>query len=213
MKFTTDREDLFVRNSRVEDADRIAEIARLTFDPPEIAFKKEHYVSQMNTFPEGQICVEYNGEIVGSCSSLLVNIEDYPTEHTLSQISDDGYIRNHNPNGQNLYGIDVIVHPDYQGMKIGKSLYDARRQLCEQLNLKSIVFGGRMPNFHQYANKFSATEYVEKVINGEVYDPVMTFQLKKGFKFKHLLPKYLPTDPDSGFTATFMEWINQNHQV
>lgn len=212
MKFKTDRTDLVIRNSRVGDADRIAEIARATFDPPDIAFKKEHYVSEINTFPEGQVCVEYNGEIIGSCSSLLVNMENYPVEHTLSQISDDGYIRNHNPNGRHLYGIDVIVHPNFQGMKVGKSLYDARRQICEELNLESIVFGGRMPHFHKYSDELSADEYVQKVINREIYDPVMTFQLNKGFVFRHLLPGYLPSDPDSGYTATFMEWVNPNYQ-
>ncbi|MRH41709.1 GNAT family N-acetyltransferase [Aquibacillus halophilus] len=207
-----DANEIIVRNSRVEDADRIAEIARLTFDPPEIAFTKEHYLSEINIFPKGQVCVEYKGEIIGSCSSLIVNMDDYPKQHSLSQIADDGYIRNHNPNGKNLYGIDVIVHPDYQGMKVGKKLYEARRQLCQELNLESIVFGGRMPNFHQYAERMTAEEYVEKVIKEELYDPVLTFQLKRGFSFKYLMPGYLPTDPASMYTATFMEWKNKGYK-
>ncbi|MEZ4566667.1 MAG: hypothetical protein R2860_06770 [Desulfobacterales bacterium] len=29
------------------------------------------------------------------------------------------------------------------GLRLGRRLYDARKELCETLNLKSIIFGGR----------------------------------------------------------------------
>jgi GNAT superfamily N-acetyltransferase len=33
-----------------------------------------------------------------------------------------------------------FVHPDYHGLRIGRRLYDARKELCEKMNLKAIVF-------------------------------------------------------------------------
>lgn len=207
-QLTEEHHDFFIRNSRLEDADRLVELARLVFNPPEIAFTKENFRNQIETFPEGQICIEYQGAIIGSCSSVIVNIEDYPKQHTLQVISDNGNIQNHNVNGKYLYGIDVIVHPDFRQMNNGKRLYEARKQVCKKLNLQSIIFGGRIPHYHKYAGTMAVEEYVDNVINSKIYDPVLSFQLKNGFQFKHIMPNYLPTDSESMYYATFMEWKN-----
>ncbi len=119
--------------------------------------------------------------------------------------------RNHQKNGKNLYGIDVVVHPEYQKMKIGRRLYEARRQLCKKLNLKSILFGGRLPHYHKYADQLTVHEYVELVINEKLYDPVLTFQLRNGFKLRKVMENYLPQDHASLKNATLMEWNNPDY--
>lgn len=202
--------DFIIRNSSPEDAKRIADLARLCFDPPEIAFSKDNFESQIEHFPEGQFCVEYNGEIIGSCSSVIVNMEDYPKYHTLAEISDGGNIKNHDPNGKNLYGIDVIVHPTFRGLKIAKRFYEARKQLCKNLSLHSILFGGRIPYYHRYADQMTAEDYVGEVINNKLTDPVLSFQLRNGFQYQYILPNYIPTDHESRYYATFMEWVNRH---
>ncbi|MDQ0337807.1 putative amidohydrolase/ribosomal protein S18 acetylase RimI-like enzyme [Caldalkalibacillus uzonensis] len=202
---------IIVRNMRLDDVDEIVELANLAYGIPGVAFRKEQYESQVRIFPEGQFCVEYDGKIVGSCSSLIVNFDEYGEDHTLAEISGDGFIRNHNPNGINLYGIEVVVHPEYRHMKIGRRLYEARRKLCRKLNLKSIVFGGRMPNYHKYADKLTPEEYVEQVIKKKIYDPVITFQLMNGFVFRKVMPNYLPADHESCQNATLMEWHNEDY--
>ncbi|GGB40733.1 hydrolase YhcX [Lentibacillus populi] len=193
------------------DIDEIIAMAKIGFANPEIPFTREHYESHLRIFPEGQVCIKYDGKIIGSCSSLIVNFNDYNEEHTIDEITDDGYIRNHNPKGLNLYGTDVVVHPDYRHMKIGRRLYEARRRICQKFNLKSIVFGGRIPNYHKYADKLSPEEYVKQVIDKNLYDPVLNFQLMNGFEFKRILPNYLPDDHDSLEYATLMEWHNPDY--
>ena len=37
----------------------------------------------------------------------------------------------------------------------------------------------------------SAREYVDKVIDGQIYDPVLTFQIKNGFTVVKILSNYL----------------------
>lgn len=202
---------LTVRNIQDEDIDEIIQIAKVGFGNPEIAFKREHYESQIHIFPEGQVCIEYDGKILGSCSSLIVNFDKYGEDHSFEEISDKGFIRNHQKNGKNLYGIDVVVHPEYQKMKIGRRLYEARRQLCKKLNLKSILFGGRLPHYHKYADQLTVHEYVELVINEKLYDPVLTFQLRNGFKLRKVMENYLPQDDASLKNATLMEWNNPNY--
>ena len=202
---------LIVRNTTFDDIESIIQMNKLGFGIPEIAFKREHFESQLSIFPEGQICIEYDGKIIASCSSLIINFDEYGVDHTFSEIADDGFIRNHNPNGKNLYGIEVVVHPDYRHMKIGRRLYEARREICRKFNLESILFGGRIPNYHKYADQMTAEEYVEQVIKRNIYDPVLTFQLMNGFEFIKVMPGYLPHDEASLENATLMEWKNPEY--
>ncbi len=83
---------LTVRNIQDEDIDEIIQIAKVGFGNPEIAFKREHYESQIHIFPEGQVCIEYDGKILGSCSSLIVNFDKYGEDHSFEEISDKGFI-------------------------------------------------------------------------------------------------------------------------
>lgn len=95
-------------------------------------WRREELKSHISIFPEGQFCVEYDGQIIGSCSSLIINFDEYDDQHTWDEITDQGYITNHDPDGYNLYGIEVMVHPDFRRMKIGRRLYEARKDLCRE---------------------------------------------------------------------------------
>lgn len=204
-------EDLIVRQIKHEDIEEIINISSISFGDPEIPFKREHFESQLRIFPEGQCCVEYKGKIVGSCSSVIVNFNEYGVEHSFNEIADGGFIRNHNPNGKNLYGTEVVVDPKYRGMRIGRRLYECRKAICKAFNLESILFGGRIPNYHKHAHLLSVEEYVEKVKIGDLYDPVLTFQLRNGFKVIAIMENYLPLDTESLKYATLMEWKNPEY--
>jgi predicted amidohydrolase len=98
-------------------------------------------------------------------------------------------------------------------MKLSRRLYAARQKLCIDKNLKRIAIGGRIPNYHKYADKLTAVQYVQKVIDKKIYDPVLTAQLANGFVLRRLLPNYLPNDKESLGYATFLEWINFNYKA
>lgn len=206
-------EQFGVRLMKPEDVYKVNEMAIIGFGDPSIPFKPEHLKSQIEIFPEGQVVVEHeDGSIIGSCSSIIVDFEDYGVQHSFDDISDNGYIRNHKSDGKNLYGTEVVVHPEYRGMKIGKRLYQARREIAKAFNLESILFGGRVPNFHKYADELSPEQYAEKVVSGEIYDPVMTFQLNNGFEFRGMMENYLPQDEESRKYAALLEWKNPDYQ-
>jgi hypothetical protein len=57
---------------------------------------------------------------------------------------------------------------------LGRRLYDVRKELCEQLNLKSIILG-RIPNYGKFKDEITPKIYIEKVKKKEVYDPVLSF--------------------------------------
>jgi predicted amidohydrolase/ribosomal protein S18 acetylase RimI-like enzyme len=201
---------IILRTIQYKDIAEIIELQEICF-PGMVPWEKEQLESHLAIFPEGQFCVEYEEKIIGSCSSLIVNFDEYDDQHTWDDITDEGYITNHNPDGYNLYGIEVMVHPDYRGMKIGRRLYEAREELARELNLKSIIIGGRIPNYHKHAGELSPRQYVQQVMKHKIYDPVLTFQLRNGFTLMRINRGYLPDDAASNKYATLMEWNNVDY--
>ena len=156
--------------------------------------------------------MEPDGTIGGSASTLIVSLNPEYAEHTWKEITADGMFTNHNPDGDSLYGADISVHPKFRYRGIATILYNARKDLSIRLNLRRIIAGGRLYNYHKYAKIMSAQEYAEKVVKGELKDPVLSFQLKNGFKFIKVLPNYL-YDKHSLNYASFIEWLNPTYMM
>jgi len=165
------------------------------------------FESQLEIFPAGQICVEHQGRLVASSSSLILDFELYKDWSSWDEIADSGFIRNHKPGGTTLYGIEMMVDPELRGHRLARRLYDARKQLAREQNLMRIVVAGRIPGYAQHAAQMTAREYIDKVIAKELFDPVLTAQLSNGFVLKRLIPGYL-ADKASGGYAAFLEWNN-----
>lgn len=202
---------VLVRNVRPDDYERITALQVKCF-PDMKPWGRDQFDSQMRTFPEGQFCVEYDGEVVASCSSLIIDFSEYDDTHSWREISNNGYIDNHDPEGDTLYGIEIMVDPEYRGMKLARRLYEARKHLAQELNLKRIIIGGRIPGYAGYKDQMTAREYVEKVMNRSIFDPVLTVQLANGFVLKRLLPAYMEADRESSGYATFLEWTNLDYE-
>lgn len=199
-----------VRQITLDDYEQIHELALKCFAGMQ-PWGKEQIKSQLERFPEGQLCVEFEGQIIGSSSSLIIDFDEYGEKHSWQDIADGGYISNHDPEGDTLYGIEVMVDPDFRGMKIGRRLYEARKELVHRLNLKRIVIGGRVPNYHKYAGKMDIYEYVDRVQSKEIYDPVLTFQLANAFYLKRIITDYMQSDAESQGFALLLEWVNWHY--
>jgi predicted amidohydrolase/ribosomal protein S18 acetylase RimI-like enzyme len=196
-----------VRPLKLADHDAVVELQKRCFPrmPP---WERDQFESMLSLFPEGQLGVELDGELVASSSSLILDFDLYSEWHDWMKISGGGYIRNHDPRGNTLYGIEIMVHPDCRGMRLSRRLYDARKALCRDKNLERMVIGGRIPGYLQYASQMTPQQYVERVQSRELYDIVLTTQLANGFVVERLIPDYLPSDEDSAGWATHMEWVN-----
>lgn len=201
---------LRLRRLRMKDYDRVVEM-QLTCFPKMKPWLREQFASMLKLFPEGQLGVESNGCLVASSCSLIVDFDLYSEWHNWMLISDGGYIRNHNPTGDTLYGIEIMVDPAYRGMRLARRLYEARKKLCRERHLQRIVIGGRIPGYAVYRDTVSPREYVEKVKDISLYDPVLTTQLANGFTLQRLIADYMPSDEDSAGYATHMEWINLDY--
>ncbi len=86
----------------------------------------------ISIFPEGQLVVKADGVVVGTALSIIVNYDDFDDTHTYKEITGNYTFATHDPNGDVLYGIEVFIHPDYRGLRLGRRLYDGRKELCEK---------------------------------------------------------------------------------
>ena len=206
----SEKSKVHVRNMIHGDIQKIVELQKKSF--PHMAkegviWKKKHLEEHLKIFPQGQFVAEHKGNIIGSCSSLIVTLNPDYKEHTWIEACGDSSFKNHNPKGDTLYAADVSTHPDYRRLGIATKLYDARKQLAIKLGLKRIVAGGRLFNYCEYAKKMEPLEYVKKVKRREIKEPVLSFQMRNGFKFIKILPNYLKDSRSLNY-ATFIEWKN-----
>ncbi len=202
-----------IDNLIVEDYKELLDAMKAAYPHWQGSFWSEGAIERMiSQFPEGQIVVKADGKVVGCALSIVVDYDVFGDVHTYKEITGNYKFDTHNPSGNVLYGIEVFIHPDYRGLRLGRRLYDARKELCENLRLKAIVFGGRMPNYHKYADTITPKEYVNKVKRKEVYDPVLSFQLANDFHVKKILKNYMPGDEESMDYAALLQWDNVNYE-
>src|SRR5687768_7457976 len=154
-----------------------------------------------------------DGMLIATSSSLIVDEEDFGAYHTFDDVSDKGFIRNHDPEGDTLYGIDIAIDLTHRGVHLTRRIYEARKELVRARNLRAILIAGRIPGYAKQADKMSAEEYVRRVVRKDIKerDPVLTAQLGQGFSVRAVLKDYLPSDTESRGYAVFMEWLNTEH--
>ncbi len=174
-------------------------------------WREESLKRLISKFPDGQVVVTVDDKVVGCALSIIVNMDKFGDNHTYKDITGNYSFETHDPKGDTLYGIEVFVHPDYRGMRLARRLYETRKVLCERLNLKTIIAGGRIPKYGMYSDTMTPGEYIQKVKKREIFDPILSFQLANDFQVKKILRNYLPEDEESKGYATLLVWHNVYH--
>ncbi len=203
-----DEYHLRLRHLCAEDYEDIRQVMDLVYAGMGGAWRQDQFLSQLKQFTEGQICIEDSGQVVGAAMSVIVDYDRFGDLHTYDQITGDGYLTTHDPKGDVLYGVDVFVHPEYRDLRLGRRLYDARKELCRNLNLQAIIVGARIPGYRKYKERMSPEQYIELVKRKEIRDPILSFQLANDFHVRRVITGYLPEDQESDSYAVLLEWNN-----
>lgn len=161
----------------------------------------------LEIFPEGQLVVRLDGEVVATASSLLVPVEAALSQHTWMGLTGGGDLLGHDPEGGCLYGMEIMVAPGARGLGLSGLLYRARKVIARRLDLWGIALGGRLAGYAQAFRDsgLEASTYVREVARGKRTDPVLTPQLARGFTPVAVLPNYL-RDPPALDHAALMVW-------
>lgn len=199
-----------IRSYTSADFDELIVIQSETFPPPypsELWWNQEQLNNHVDLFPEGALCVEVDGVLAGSITSLIVNYNPDKPSHTWAEVTDNGYIRNHQPDGNTLYIADICVRPRFRKLGLGKCLIQSLYHVTVDLGLERLLGVGRMPGYHKVSAEMSAEEYLEGILQGELKDPVITFLLRSGRMPVGVVANYLEDEESCNYGA-LMEWKN-----
>ncbi|WP_027084777.1 GNAT family N-acetyltransferase [Cohnella panacarvi] len=200
---------VMIRNYEASDFGKLIDLQAECFPPPypsELWWNEAQLTEHVTRFPDGAICAEIDGRIVGSMTALRIRLEEYE-RHDWSTISDNGYIRTHQPDGETLYVIDLCVSPAFRRFGLGKWLMQSMYETVVHLGCDRLLGGGRMPGYGALSDRMTAEEYLEQVVQGKRKDPVITFLLRCGRMPAGVVPNYLE-DEQSADYAALMEWRN-----
>jgi ribosomal protein S18 acetylase RimI-like enzyme len=207
--------EIVIRNYTYTDFSNLIDTQRQCFPPPfpsELWWNESQLKEHVTRFPEGALCADLDGRLIGSITGLKVDDERLRGAHSWEAITDGGYIRNHAPNGDTLYIVDICVVPDMRKAGIGKWLMQSMYETVVHLRLKRLLGGGRMPGYHRYADTVSPDEYLSGVVSGSYNDPVISFLLRCGRMPVGTAADYLE-DEESRNYAALMEWKNPFHEA
>lgn len=203
-------EKVTIRRYAESDFDRLIDVQRESFPPTfpeELWWNKAQLAEHVTRFPEGALCAEAGGRLVGSMTGLLVSDERLAGGHNWEEVTDGGYIRTHDPAGETLYVVDICVVPAYRKAGIGKWLMQTMYETVVHLGKRRLLGGGRMPGYHKVKTEMSAETYLAKVVAGELRDPVVSFLLRCGRVPVGVAADYLEDEQSCNYAA-LMEWRN-----
>jgi GNAT superfamily N-acetyltransferase len=206
-----------VTNTRTHHVTALAALQRAVF--PTLAdgelFCEKKYLKHIELFPEGQFVALMDteeGQIpIASTTTYRTHFDFNHIQHHYIEAIAEGWLTNHDPDGEWLYGVDMSVHPQYRGLKIGRRIYEARRELVRRLNLRGEIAGALIPGYAHHENALTVAQYILRVKQGSIFDPTLSVQLRNGFRIKGILYNHI-SDPLSGNCATLIVRENPHYQ-
>ena len=179
-------------------------------------FTDEDIQAHIGRFPEGQfMAMRISGPGAGHAVGMAVTMRTSrpPTEPVLSWMEVIGGMQlgAHEPDGEWLYGVELAVRPGYQRHGIGTGLYEARFQLVRELKLRGMYAVGMLMGYKNYADRMNAVEYGEAIMAGELVDPTVSMQMKRGFRAEAVVTDYLD-EPAAGDAGVLIVWDHPDYE-
>ncbi len=164
---------------------------------------------QIERFPAGQfVAITRSGSterVIGTATTMRTSRPpDAPPIAWRDAIGDYG-LPHHECDGGWLYGVEIAVHPEFQRHGVASALYRARLALVGALALRGWYAGGMLMGYYRYAEVMPARAYAERVIAGELRDPTVSMQLRRGLVPEGIIEGYYP-EPKAGDCAVLLTW-------
>ena len=200
-------------NLTPEYAPQCAKLELLSFPDAEPAdlIDAAGFRAYAKIFSEGFfLCLDAD-RVVGQGAGIFLDFDfDHP-QHSIAGITGEHQCGNHDPDAAWYYGTDIVVHPEYRRRGIGKSLYQLRKDVVRRHNKRGIIAGGHIGGYADHKDRLSAAEYVDQVVQGELYDSTLTFQLQNGFEVRGVLADYIE-EPAIDNWAALIVWHNPDYR-
>lgn len=204
-----------VVNSTPDIVQELEDVQRASFPTisEEEIMTADMYRKHIEVFPEGQFAVidTENGRVAGCSTDFRCDFDFDHIEHSYLEASGHNWLTTHNPEGEWLYGADIGVHPDYRGCGLSTMLYKARHDLIRKLNLRGHVAGGLLSGYGKVKDEITPEDYIKQLESGEVFDPTVSIQLRRGFKIRGIIQHYVD-DPSCDNKAALIVWENPDYK-
>lgn len=174
-------------------------------------FLRDHLHRHQAVFPEGQFVAIRQDQVVGYAITMRTSHTPTDTPLTWIEAIGDLGLKNHDPKGEWLYGVDFAVLPEFRRRGVGTMLYHARFKLVRQLNLRGFFAGGLLRGYRKYQRTMTLREYARKVRSGEIFDPTVSMQINRGFEPGPVIEGYIEAPPAED-NAMLIVWENQPSQ-
>ncbi|MEM7323853.1 MAG: hypothetical protein AAF531_12270 [Actinomycetota bacterium] len=168
--------------------------------------------SRLETFPAGVVVGEHNGEIVAGAT--FIRLKDYNLDDQLSwsDLCDDGWCTNHDPDGTVMFGVDLSV--SRRAPRSASALmFTGGITLAVRQGVEAVYWGSRMPRYHKYADTMSPDTYLRtRNKRGRYLDPeVQLYSRAPLVEVVGAVPDYFK-DWESENWGAIMVWRNPVHR-
>ena len=108
--YVLDSDSVLIRPTTLDDIPEIVKLQEESFaDLAKMGniWHPDELRSHLDIFPEGQLVAELEKKIVGSATSLIVQLNPIYEDHTWKSITGNGMLTTHLPAADTLYGADI----------------------------------------------------------------------------------------------------------
>ncbi len=158
-------------------------------------------------FAEGTIVVLDGARVVGVGTGIFVDVDPDNLPPTENELLDDENGTLHSVNGSHYFGGALAVDPEYRNQGIARQLYDRRKEVVIRHNKEGFYAASLMPDYSKHQSETEVDAYVDQVIAGNIFDPVLTIQLNNGFHVVKLLEGFV-CSPGSHNWSALIYWAN-----
>ncbi|MFT6925660.1 MAG: ribosomal protein S18 acetylase RimI-like enzyme [Psychromonas sp.] len=135
--------ELNIRSAKVSDLDRCFEIENASYAGEEAA-TKEKVLKRIETYPEGFLILENKKEIVGFINSGATHKVELSDEEFKELIG-------HDPHGEHIVIMSVVIHPEYQGKSFTSLLMKHFINAMKEMNKTEIYLICQTELINMYA--------------------------------------------------------------
>lgn len=222
--------DISLRSLEESDLKEIGRVEKATW-PKDWQAPIEKFKARIARFPRGAIGIFENGKLAGVSTSMRINFNPETVDgyhKTWDEITGNGYITTHEPDGNTLYVVSVGVESRAQGKGYGQRLVAKQLELAKTLECKYLMLGARLPKFREYLEtqniKPETLQQTELVKKAQAYldlrrndsqrqEPEIRFYERCGLRVLKLTDPNFGPDPEScNFGVIMLTEIDHSSQ-
>lgn len=201
-----------VRPAALEDLDAYVTIQEEEWGET-MAAGRLQLESRLKTFPTGVLVGEHEGQVVAGATFIRLSGYDIHEALSWTDLCDDGWCTNHDPNGPVMFGVDLSVSR-HAPRSASAVMLTGGIALAIRQGVEAVYWGSRLPRYHKYADSMTPDEYLHsKNRRGRYLDPeVQLYSRAPLVEVVGAVPEYFK-DWESENWGAIMMWRNPVHRL